>query len=43
MRNLINIQTLQLDEQNYRCEIDMLINNIDDCRKGIGKNRRLCR
>jgi len=39
MRNLSNIQSLQLDEQNYRCEIDMLIN---DCGKGIGKNRRLC-
>jgi len=39
MTNLSNIQSLQLDEQNYRCEINMLI---DDCEKGIGKNRRLC-
>ncbi len=38
MKNLSYIQSLQLDEQ-YRCEIDMLIN---DCEKGIGKNRRLC-
>jgi len=43
MTYLINIQNLQLDEQNYRCEIDMLILNDDnDYRKGIGKNKRLC-
>jgi len=38
MRNLIDIQNLQLNEQSYRCEINMLI---DDC-KGTGKNSRLC-
>ena len=41
MKSLIDIlQNLQLNENQYRYEIDMLIDN-DDCEKKTGTIRRL--